>query len=155
VITRLVVSYFNWIWRHSRLKTTAAQRCRTHTQHWTCPLPSQQLFDATFASSIAFAKCWGPTKYYCATSTASLDKIHLKSAETVWKYEASSDPFFATSDVCRAASLNWISYHWRTVSAGNEIQLNKSYMDHDKQKRLALCHSHHFATLVTLLAPVQ
>jgi insertion element IS1 protein InsB len=26
VTTRLVVSYFNWIWRHSRLKTTAAQR---------------------------------------------------------------------------------------------------------------------------------
>ncbi|MBW4538725.1 MAG: hypothetical protein KME43_06200 [Myxacorys chilensis ATA2-1-KO14] len=26
VTTRLVVSYFNWIWQHSRLKTTAAQR---------------------------------------------------------------------------------------------------------------------------------
>ena len=26
VTTRLVVSYFNWIWRHSRFRTTAAQR---------------------------------------------------------------------------------------------------------------------------------
>ena len=26
VTTRLVISYFNWIWRHSRLKSTAAQR---------------------------------------------------------------------------------------------------------------------------------
>ena len=26
VTTRLVVSYFNWIWQHSRLKNTAAQR---------------------------------------------------------------------------------------------------------------------------------
>ena len=26
VTARLVVSYFNWIWQHSRLKTTAAQR---------------------------------------------------------------------------------------------------------------------------------
>ena len=36
VTTRLVVSYFNWIWRHSRLKTTAAQRAELTTQHWTC-----------------------------------------------------------------------------------------------------------------------
>lgn len=26
VTTRLVVSYFNWIWQHSRFKTAAAQR---------------------------------------------------------------------------------------------------------------------------------
>lgn len=26
VTTRLVVSYFNWMWQHSQLKTTAAQR---------------------------------------------------------------------------------------------------------------------------------
>lgn len=35
VTTRLVVSYFNWNWRHSRLKTTAAQRAELTTQDWT------------------------------------------------------------------------------------------------------------------------
>ncbi|NJL91058.1 MAG: hypothetical protein HC916_15660 [Coleofasciculaceae cyanobacterium SM2_1_6] len=33
--TRLVVSYFNWLWRHSRLKTTAAQRAKLTTRPWT------------------------------------------------------------------------------------------------------------------------
>ncbi len=28
VTTRLVVSYLNWIWQHSRFKSTAAQRAR-------------------------------------------------------------------------------------------------------------------------------
>lgn len=35
VATRLVVGYFNWIWRHSRLKTTAAQRAALTTRPWT------------------------------------------------------------------------------------------------------------------------
>lgn len=35
VTTRLVVSYFNWLWRHSRLKTTAAQRAKLTTRPWT------------------------------------------------------------------------------------------------------------------------
>jgi hypothetical protein len=35
VTTRLVVSYFNWIWQHSRLKTTAAQRAGLTLQSWT------------------------------------------------------------------------------------------------------------------------
>jgi len=35
VTTRLVVSYFNWIWQHSRLKTTAAQRAGLTQQPWT------------------------------------------------------------------------------------------------------------------------
>ncbi len=35
VTTRLVVSYFNWIWQHSRLKTTAAQRAGLTSQPWT------------------------------------------------------------------------------------------------------------------------
>ena len=35
VTTRLVVSYFNWIWRHSRLKTTAAQRAELTFKPWT------------------------------------------------------------------------------------------------------------------------
>ena len=35
VTTRLVVSYFNWIWQHSRLKTTAAQRAGLTRQPWT------------------------------------------------------------------------------------------------------------------------
>jgi hypothetical protein len=35
VTTRLIVSYFNWIWRHSRLKTTAAQRAKLTAQDWT------------------------------------------------------------------------------------------------------------------------
>lgn len=35
VATRLVVSYFNWIWQHSRLKNTAAQRAGLATQPWT------------------------------------------------------------------------------------------------------------------------
>ena len=34
-ITRLVVSYFNWIWRHSRTRDTAAQRAGLTSQHWT------------------------------------------------------------------------------------------------------------------------
>jgi insertion element IS1 protein InsB len=33
--TRLVVSYFNWIWQHSRFKTTAAQRAGLAVQPWT------------------------------------------------------------------------------------------------------------------------
>jgi len=33
--TRLVVSYFNWIWQHSRFKTTAAQRAKLTTVPWT------------------------------------------------------------------------------------------------------------------------
>ncbi|MBW4491391.1 MAG: hypothetical protein KME12_26890 [Trichocoleus desertorum ATA4-8-CV12] len=32
--TRLVVSYFNWIWQHSRFKTTAAQRAGLTTRSW-------------------------------------------------------------------------------------------------------------------------
>ena len=35
VTTRLVVSYFNWIWQHSRLKTTAAQRAGLTQRPWT------------------------------------------------------------------------------------------------------------------------
>ncbi|NJM64445.1 MAG: hypothetical protein HC851_01615 [Acaryochloris sp. RU_4_1] len=35
VTTRLVVSYFNWIWQHSRFKTTAAQRAGLAVQPWT------------------------------------------------------------------------------------------------------------------------
>ncbi|MCL6436860.1 MAG: IS1 family transposase [Leptolyngbyaceae cyanobacterium HOT.MB2.61] len=34
VTTRLVVSDFNWIWQHSRLKTTAAQRAGLTDQAW-------------------------------------------------------------------------------------------------------------------------
>jgi insertion element IS1 protein InsB len=36
VTTRLVLSYFNWIWTHSRLKTTAAQSAglTDHTWSW-------------------------------------------------------------------------------------------------------------------------
>lgn len=34
VTTRLVVSYFNWIWRHSRTGDTAAQRAGLATQPW-------------------------------------------------------------------------------------------------------------------------
>ena len=34
VTTRLVVSYFNWIWQHSRSKTTAAQRAGLATYSW-------------------------------------------------------------------------------------------------------------------------
>jgi IS1 family transposase len=34
VTTRLVVSYFNWIWQHSRFKTTAAQRANLTDQPW-------------------------------------------------------------------------------------------------------------------------
>ncbi len=34
VTTRLVVAYFNWIWQHSRLKTTAAQRAGLATCPW-------------------------------------------------------------------------------------------------------------------------
>ncbi len=30
----IVVSYFNWIWQHSRLKTTAAQRAGLATRPW-------------------------------------------------------------------------------------------------------------------------
>jgi len=32
---RLVVSYFNWIWRHSCLGTTAAQRAELAERPWT------------------------------------------------------------------------------------------------------------------------
>ena len=35
VTTRIVVSYFNWIWQHSRLKTTAAQRAGLTLHAWT------------------------------------------------------------------------------------------------------------------------
>jgi IS1 family transposase len=35
VTTRLVVSYFNWIWQHSRCKTTAAQRAGLSSRSWT------------------------------------------------------------------------------------------------------------------------
>jgi len=35
VTTRLVVSYFNWIWQHSRLRTTAAQRAGLAQKPWT------------------------------------------------------------------------------------------------------------------------
>ncbi len=35
VTTQLVVSYFNWIWQHSRLKSTAAQRAGLATRSWT------------------------------------------------------------------------------------------------------------------------
>ena len=35
VTTRLVVSYFNWIWRHSCLGTTAAQRAELASRPWT------------------------------------------------------------------------------------------------------------------------
>lgn len=35
VITRLVVSYFNWIGQHSRFKTTAAQRAGLTLEPWT------------------------------------------------------------------------------------------------------------------------
>ena len=35
VTTRLVVSYFNWIWLHSRSQTTAAQRAGLALQPWT------------------------------------------------------------------------------------------------------------------------
>jgi insertion element IS1 protein InsB len=34
VTTRLVVGYFNWIWQHSRFKTTAAQRAGLTTCPW-------------------------------------------------------------------------------------------------------------------------
>jgi len=34
VTTRLVVSYFNWIWQHSRFKTTAAQRANLADHCW-------------------------------------------------------------------------------------------------------------------------
>ncbi|MBD1865217.1 MULTISPECIES: IS1 family transposase [Trichocoleus] len=35
VTTRIVVTYFNWIWQHSRLKTTATQRAGLTLQPWT------------------------------------------------------------------------------------------------------------------------
>ena len=35
VITRLVLSYFNWIWQHSRFGTTAAQRAGLASNPWT------------------------------------------------------------------------------------------------------------------------
>jgi len=34
VTTRLVVGYFNWIWQHSRFKSTAAQRAGLTTRSW-------------------------------------------------------------------------------------------------------------------------
>ena len=34
VTVRLVVSYFNWIWQHSQLKTTAAQRAGLTDASW-------------------------------------------------------------------------------------------------------------------------
>jgi len=34
VTTRLVLSYFNWIWQHSRLGTTAAQRAGLASTPW-------------------------------------------------------------------------------------------------------------------------
>lgn len=35
VTTRLVISYFNWVWRHSRLGSTAAQRAGLTDRAWT------------------------------------------------------------------------------------------------------------------------
>ena len=35
VTTRLVVSYFNWIWQHSRFKSTAAQQAGLTSRPWT------------------------------------------------------------------------------------------------------------------------
>lgn len=35
VTTRLVVGYFNWLWEHSRLETTAAQRAGATDGRWT------------------------------------------------------------------------------------------------------------------------
>ncbi len=35
VTARLVVGYFNWIWEHSRLGTTAAQRAGLTDDRWT------------------------------------------------------------------------------------------------------------------------
>ena len=35
VTLRLVISYFNWIWRHSCLGTTAAQRADLTARAWT------------------------------------------------------------------------------------------------------------------------
>jgi len=35
VTTRLVMSYFNWIWQPSRFKTTAAQQANLAEQPWT------------------------------------------------------------------------------------------------------------------------
>jgi len=35
VATRLVMSYFNWIWEHSRFGTTPAQRAGLASQPWT------------------------------------------------------------------------------------------------------------------------
>jgi IS1 family transposase len=35
VTLRLVISYFNWIWVHSRLGTTAAQRADLASEPWT------------------------------------------------------------------------------------------------------------------------
>jgi len=35
VTLRLVISYFNWIWLHSRLGTTAAQRADLTSEPWT------------------------------------------------------------------------------------------------------------------------
>jgi hypothetical protein len=34
-LAQLVVSYLNWIWQHSRLKTTAAQRAELTQKPWT------------------------------------------------------------------------------------------------------------------------
>jgi hypothetical protein len=35
VTLRLVITYFNWIWVHSRLSTTAAQRADLTAEPWT------------------------------------------------------------------------------------------------------------------------
>ncbi len=35
VTARLVVSYFKWLWEHSRLGTTAAQRAGLTEDRWT------------------------------------------------------------------------------------------------------------------------
>ncbi len=35
VTLRLVITYFNWIWVHSRLGTTAAQRADLTAEPWT------------------------------------------------------------------------------------------------------------------------
>lgn len=34
ITARLVVSYFNWVWQHSRFKNTAAQRAGLTTRSW-------------------------------------------------------------------------------------------------------------------------
>ena len=37
VTARLVITYFNWLWRHSRTRDTAAQRAGLADQPWLWP----------------------------------------------------------------------------------------------------------------------